>query len=140
MPCLDFISPELTDAQKQNITTGLTDAFADITGFEREIFGIHFVTYGERGAAQGGVLWDGEMGNPLVHLLFYSPRFKRDIKQRIVYEFTRIVKSVVGDPEWKPVIHLNEHPYDNVGVDGELLSDRYEELPTRKFYYKLSDE
>ena len=140
MPCLEFISPELTQNQRSRLAEELTQAFADITGFEREIFGIHFVPYGKGGAALGGEVWDGEMGKPLVHLLFYSPRFTRGIKQRIVREFTSIVKGVVGNPSWRPVIHLNEHSYDNVGVDGELLSDRYRELRARKFYYDLGDE
>jgi phenylpyruvate tautomerase PptA (4-oxalocrotonate tautomerase family) len=137
MPCLEFVSPDLTHDQKQLIATGLTDAFVDITGFEREIFGIHFITYGAGGAAQGGVMWDGSTGRPMVHLLFYSPRFDREIKQALVIKFTNVVKDVIGDPAWKPVIHLNEHPYDNIGVDGEILSDRHEELRERKFYYDL---
>jgi hypothetical protein len=53
---------------------------------------------------------------------------------------TRALVEVMGKPDWKPVIHLCEHPYDNVGVDGQLLSDSYEELAGRKYYYDLSNE
>jgi 4-oxalocrotonate tautomerase len=76
----------------------------------------------------------------MVHLLFYSPRLKRQVKADLVTAFSRIVVQAVGDPAWKPVIHLQEHPYDNVGVDGQLLSDRYPELGERTFYFDLDDE
>lgn len=41
-------------------------------------------------------------------------------------------------PAWQPVIHLCEHPYDNVGVEGKLLSELYPELAQRPYYYDLS--
>lgn len=43
-------------------------------------------------------------------------------------------------PDWLPVIHLCEHPFDNVGVESEFLSDKHDECGKARFYYKLGDE
>lgn len=38
---------------------------------------------------------------------------------------------------WKPTIHICEYPYDNVGIEGKILSDAFEECAKRSFYYEL---
>jgi hypothetical protein len=37
----------------------------------------------------------------------------------------------------KPLIHILEFPYDNIGVDGQLLTDADEELASRPYYFVL---
>ena len=53
---------------------------------------------------------------------------------------TTAFSDCLGGPQWKPVIFIVEHPYDNVGVEGELLSDIYEQSAQREFYYHLPDD
>ena len=55
-------------------------------------------------------------------------------------ELSGIFAEVVGQTSWEPVIHSCEHPYDNVAIEVELLSDKFPELANREFYYGLSDE
>jgi phenylpyruvate tautomerase PptA (4-oxalocrotonate tautomerase family) len=140
MPCLEMTLPKLDDSTKTELAERLTSAFAELSGFPGEIFGICFKEYERGNAASGGKIWLGGETRPYLHFLLYSPRLSRAIKQSLVDKFTSIFTDVLGKPEWKPVIHLCEHPYDNVGVDGQLLSDLYEELGNRKFYYDTSDE
>ena len=47
------------------------------------------------------------------------------------------LQATLALSDCRPVIHIQEHPYDNVGVDGELLSDLFPELVKRKFDYPL---
>lgn len=73
-----------------------------------------------------------------MHFLLYCPRIDRIAKQNIVKNFTQAYTDCIGKPDWKPVIHICEHFYDNVGVEGELLSDTYEECAKSKYYYELN--
>jgi len=139
MPCLELTVPELDDRTKQTLVSGLTDVFAEATNFGREIFGIRFNEYHVGQTAIGGRVWEGD-GRPYLHFLLYSPRIARATKQTLVREFTTVYTHCVDKPDWKPVIHIGEHPYDNVGVDGSILSDSYEECAKSRFYYDLSED
>lgn len=83
---------------------------------------------------------DAKSTTPYLHMILYSPRLRRSVKQKLVHTLTAAFMDVIGNPEWKPVIHITEHPYDNVGVDGQLLSDTYEECANAEFYYDLLDD
>ena len=72
-------------------------------------------------------------------MLMYIPRIDRKTKQTLVDSFTKAFTDSVGNDDWKPVIHICEHPYDNVGVEGQLLSDAYEACANAKFYYDVED-
>ncbi len=140
MPCLEISVPNMDDRTRRALASELTDVFVDTTGFDREIFGIRFQEYGWNEAASGGSLIDASTVRPYLHFLLYCPRISRANKQKLVREFTAAYTHCVGRPDWQPVIHICEHPYDNVGVGGELLSDAYPELADSKFYYEISDD
>lgn len=136
MPCLAISMPKINTELKKRLAAELTSVFADCTGFSAEIFGIQFHEYNLEDAASGGQLCD-DTERPFLHFLLYCPRITRSVKQKLVAELTNIFITVNGKPEWKPVIHICEHPYDNVGVDGKLLSDSYPECAKSKFYFDL---
>jgi phenylpyruvate tautomerase PptA (4-oxalocrotonate tautomerase family) len=140
MPCLEITVPKLDNETRKCLAANLTDAFALASGFPADIFGIRFFEYSIGEASNGGNLWDGENGVPYLHFLLYCPRIKRSVKQKLVSAFTTAYSESIGHPDWEPVIHICEHPYDNVGVSGELLSDSYDELAERPFYFDLSED
>ncbi len=138
MPCMEVTLPRLGVEVKRNLARVLTNAYADSTGMDRERIGIRFLEYGEGQAAYAGVLDEGgDGGRPYVHVVLYCPRQTREVKQRIVRRINAGLRDSLDLAGSRPVIHIQEHPYENVGVDGELLSDRFPELADRKFYYPL---
>ncbi len=139
MPCLEISMPEVDFNLKKLLAGNLTDAFVRATGFDSEIFGIRFFEYKDAEAASGGNLCTGKDGRPYIHFLLYSPRLRRSTRRKIVEYLTATFVESLNKPDWKPVIHICEHPYDNIGVEGALLSDSYKELADKKFYYDISD-
>ena len=97
---------------------------------------LRFFQYGPGEAASGGHLCTDDE-RPYLHMLLYSPRLKRQAKQELVQRFTEVFVAVLKRPVWQPVIHLCEHPYDNVGIEGKLLSESYSELSQQPYYYDL---
>jgi phenylpyruvate tautomerase PptA (4-oxalocrotonate tautomerase family) len=136
MPCLEITMPAADMSVKQELASALTGAFCSATGHAAEIFGIRFFEYGKGQTAIGGEL-DGE--NPYIHFLLYCPRLSRASKQSLASSLTEVYCKITGNQAWKPVIHICEHPYDNVVVEGRLLSDAYEECANRPFYYDLRE-
>lgn len=137
MPCLDVTLPERDRKTREALAAALTEAFVQSTGFEGDIFSIRFCEYAPGEAATGGKLWEGEKDAPFLHLVLSCPRLRRSRKRAVVESMTEAFARATGRPDWKPVIHIAEHPYDNVGVGGKLLSDAYEECAKREFYYPL---
>ena len=140
MPCLEITMPKTETQIKAKLAQELTKAFDQSTEFGAEIFGIRFNEYQWGDAASGGVICDKTTGRPYIHMLMYCPRVGRVTKQKLVESFSSVFTSVLSKEDWKPVIHICEHPYDNVGVNGKLLSDSYEELTKSEFYYELPTE
>lgn len=140
MPCLEIAMPKVDAETRARLADKLTEAFASASGFPAEIFGIRFNEYEQGAASSGGALWDGGDSRPYLHFLLYSPRLKRSIKQKLVATLSATFADCVGHAHWLPVIHLCEHPYDNVGVDGKLLSDSYDECAKSRYYYDLSED
>jgi 4-oxalocrotonate tautomerase len=140
MPCLEISMPKTEARIKEKLSKELTRVFEMDSGFDGKIFGIRFNEYSDNEAASGGKICLHDETRPYIHFLLYIPRIKREVKQKLVESFTRVFTECLGKPMWKPVIHINEHPYDNVGVEGKLLSDLYGELAERKFYYDTHDE
>ena len=140
MPCLEIAMPKVDTQTKAQLADRLTEAFATVSGFPAEIFGVNFKEYEPGAASSGGHLWDGGDSRPYLHFLLYSPRLKRSVKQKLVTTLSATFADCVGHAHWIPVIHLCEHPYDNVGVDGKLLSDCYDECAKSRFYYELPND
>jgi len=140
MPCLEVTIPRMDISTKEELSTKLTEAFTAGTGFHGDIFGIHYIEYDTGNAASGGKLCDHKSERPYLHMTLYTPRLRRSVKQNVIEALTTAFADATGKPGWKPVIHITEHPYDNVGVDGKLLSDTYGECANREFYYDLSDD
>ncbi len=137
MPCLEISMPKVSRLQKSRLAEELTEAFHRATGFDREIFAIRFYEYEHGQTAAGGKL-NPEF--PYLHMLLYIPKITRKQKQAVVAELSRSFAHELGEPEWIPVIHIAEHPFDNVGVDGKLLTDMFPVLRDKEFYYSMEDE
>lgn len=140
MPSLEISMPCCETERKGRLTAALSSAFTKTTGLPKEIFGIRYHEYQHGEAAKGGELWDGKQARPYLHMVFYCPRLEKSAKQEVVKQFSAVFCECLGQPSWQPVIHICEHPYDNVGVDGELLSDSREECAGKSFYYELPDK
>ena len=137
MPCLEISLPKTDRATKEKLAANLTNAFVSNTHFEAEIFGIRFHEYDIGQAAYAGKLCDGKNVRPYLHSILCLPRIDRETKKKIVASFTEIFTDVFESDNMKPVIHIHEYPYDNVGVGGQLLSDAFEECRNSKFYYEV---
>lgn len=138
MPCLDITLPRTLRPIKDQLARELTDAFSAATGHSGEIFSILFHEYAPDQAYTGGRPVDASAsGSPYVHFHLFCPRLRRSSKQKVVAAFTERFTRVLDLPGWAPVIHISEHPYDNVGIEGALLSDKFDECAKRPFYYEL---
>jgi len=129
--------PKVSRLQKSRLAEELTEAFCHATGFDEEIFGIRFYEYEHGQTASGGKL---NPDVPYLHMLLYTPKLTRRQKQAVVAELSRSFAHELGNPDWIPVVHICEHPYDNVGVDGKLLTDAFPILRDKQFYYSTEDE
>lgn len=127
---MEVTMPRLDTAAKARLARSLTDAYADSTGMDRERIGIRFQEYGPGETAYAGKL---DADRRFVHIVLYCPRQSRKIKQAMVGRINTGLKEVLDLQGCRPVIHIQEHPYGNIGVDGELLSDRFPELAEREF-------
>ncbi len=136
MPCLEVVMPKADEATRCALGEKLTAAFVDSAGYGGDIFAVHFNEYEQGAVYLNGELWQGE-GVPYLHLLLYSPRLTHSVKVKLIEKLTAAFVECVGKEDWQPVIHLAEHPYDNVGVEGKPLSLLIPELAERRFYYDL---
>lgn len=139
MPCLEISMPRVDVATKEQFSDALTNVFTDSTKFGAEIFGIRYHEYDAEQASSGGNVWDGRSGRPYLHMLLYIPRIDRATKQMLDERFSQAFVEVIDKENWLPVIHICEHPYDNVGVEGKLLFDQYDACAKSKFYYDVED-
>jgi len=130
--------PETSGEIKEILAKTLTEAFGEASGYPTEIFGIHFNEYKQGNAASGGRICDPEKERPYLHFLLYIPRINRDQKQNLIAGFSKAFTETLGKPGWIPVVHICEHPYENIGVEGELLADKFEELGKKEYYYSLN--
>lgn len=134
MPSLEISIPKIPAKNLEAVSSSLTSAFISASpGFDKKDFHIFFREY--ENAAIGGVVWKG--GKAPIHLHLMCPRIRRTVKQNIVKSFTDILSGAFENSY--VIIHISEHPYDNVGVDGKILSALIPELSKRKFYYETSD-
>jgi len=139
MPCLEVTMPRASRERKELLSAILTRAFSEATGFAPEIFSIRYHEYGPGETATAGKIWDGGADAPFLHLVLYCPRLRRSQKKALVAGFTAAFTESRFPASWKPIVHIAEHSYDNVGVEGQLLSDACPELKGRRFYYSTDD-
>ncbi len=137
MPCLEISMPRVTSTIRAHLAESLTAAFAAHSGVPADIFGIRFSEYDWGQAASGGQLCTEAGRRPYLHMLLYTPRLESAVKRRLGEALTTAFVEAVGISTWMPVIHLAEHPYDNVVVEGKLLTDAYPALAERSFYYSM---
>lgn len=134
MPCIEISMKKTAKETKAELAKAVTDAFCGATGHPREILHVKFFEHENCDCFIGGAAVDDS--SPYIHMLVYCPRIKRTAKVAFVESvskaFTGILKS-----EDSPIVHICEHPYDNVGVGGKILTDRFEECAKRSFYYEL---
>lgn len=137
MPCIELSLPKVEPKIRAALAASLTEAFCTATGHPAEIFGIRFFEYEPGEASVAGRICGDNGGPAYLHMLVYTPRLKRSTKQKLGVALMEAFRVATGRKDWAPSIHLSEHPYDNVVVDGKLLSDAFEECAKRPFYYEL---
>jgi phenylpyruvate tautomerase PptA (4-oxalocrotonate tautomerase family) len=137
MPCMEITLPKIDTELKQRLSEALTRDFSESMGFPPDIFGIRFNEYDDNQASVGGTLIAKDFQErPYIHILFYCPRVSKSVKRKLGEQVNHSFFRIFEDSNWSPVIHICEHPYDNVVVEGKLLSDTYEECQG-EFYYKM---
>ncbi|MCW3489574.1 4-oxalocrotonate tautomerase DmpI [Dethiobacter alkaliphilus] len=57
-------------------------------------------------------------------IFFYGPKLEKDKKKELIKSFTESASRATGLPEQAFVIYLREADKENVGVGGELLSEK----------------
>jgi len=130
MPWMEVTMPTSDAAVKQQLIASLNQEFIDATGFEDEILYIRFSEFEAGTAGAAGQL---AQDKNFAHLILYTPRMRFDVKRSVVAGLTKSFE-LAGI---KPLIHILEFPYDNIGFDGQLLTDADEELASRPYYFVL---
>jgi phenylpyruvate tautomerase PptA (4-oxalocrotonate tautomerase family) len=117
--------------KSQHLSEKLSDSFEKTTGHPKSIFGIRFKPYQDNEAAVGGKTLNKHQPNtPYIHILLYCPKLSLETKRTLVKSLTEDFCSVYDKNHW-PIIHICEHSYDNVAIEGELLCDKFEELQNK---------
>ncbi|MCO4783852.1 MAG: tautomerase family protein [Candidatus Cloacimonetes bacterium] len=139
---MEISLPTIELDKKQKLAQYLTNSFESATGISSEIFAIKFNEYKDNECFVGGkVVHNSQVkSRPYIHCLLYSPRLNKNVKSKLAKEFTDSFIKVFANIDWWPIIHICEHPYDNVAIEGQLLSDTYEHCKGAKFYYDLDDQ
>jgi phenylpyruvate tautomerase PptA (4-oxalocrotonate tautomerase family) len=139
MPYLEVTLPKTDQPTKARLMERLTAIAQQVAGFEPEIFRVRFCEYDVGEAGVNGRLWDGS-SNPCLHFALYSPRLKKSVKKILIEKWSAALVEISRHADWNPVIHICEHPYDNVGAGGKVLPERHPEVRDRKFYYELPED
>jgi phenylpyruvate tautomerase PptA (4-oxalocrotonate tautomerase family) len=130
MPWMEVTIPTSDKAVRQELIASLNQQFIDATGFEDEVLYIRFSEFEPEMAGAAGTI---SPDHTFAHLILYTPRMRFDVKRSVVAGLTRAFESL----KIKPLIHILEFPYDNIGVNGELLTDADDELASRPYYFVL---
>jgi phenylpyruvate tautomerase PptA (4-oxalocrotonate tautomerase family) len=130
MPWMEVTIPKTDQRKKEQLIGALNQEFIDATGFEDEVLYVRFSEVEEGSAGASGKI---EQQIQFAHVVVFTPRMRFDVKRSVVAGITRALETVSA----KPLIHIVEFPYDNIGVDGQLLTDADEELASRPYYFVL---
>lgn len=134
MPFLEICMPRMDPRKTESLASRINEEFIDATGFEDEILRIQFMAYDPDTLATGGQV---AAGNSFVHMILYTPRLRFDVKRSIVSGLTQVFREASEESNFQVMIHIHEFPYDNIGLDGQLLTDTDDELASRPYYYVL---
>ena len=130
MPWMEVTMPASEADVKQKLIASLNQEFIDATGFEDEVLYIRFSEFGAGTAGAAGQISDDKT---FAHVILYTPRMRFDVKRSVVAGLSKAFELA----KIEPLIHILEFPYDNIGVDGQLLADADDELASRPYYFVL---
>jgi len=126
---MEVTMPKTDQAAKEQLLSRLNQEFIDATGFEDETLYVRFSEFEQDDLWESGKL----SGVKVAHIILYCPRLRFDVKRSLVGG----VNSAFNDIATKSFIHIAEFPYENIAMDGCLLTDADEELASRPFYYVI---
>ena len=129
MPWMEVTIRKIDDSTKEQLLQKLNREFIDATGFEDEVLYVRFSHFDKGEFGESGTLSEGN----IAHIVIYCPRLRFDVKRSLASALTNAFQGT----GIKPFIHLLEFPYENIAVDGSLLTDADEELSSRPFYYVI---
>jgi hypothetical protein len=129
MPWMEVTIPKTDQGARERLHLRLSQEFIDATGFEDETLFVRFSDFDQ------GDLWESgnPSGNKAGHVVLYCPRLRFDVKRSLAVGLTSAFEGF----GFKPLIHIVEFPYENIAMDGRLLTDSDDELASRPFYYVI---
>ena len=129
MPWMELTIRKTEISVKEQLLQRLNREFIDATGFEDEVLYVRFSEFDKGEFGESGTFSEAN----IAHLVLYSPRLRFDVKRSLASGLTNAFEGTAI----KPFIHILEFPYENIGVNGVLLTDADEELASRPFYYVI---
>ena len=129
MPWMDVTMPGTDQAVKNQLLSRLNQEFIDATGFENETLYVRFSQFDPGDLGESGK----PCGSKVANVVLYCPRLRFDVKRSLAAALTGAFEGTGT----KPFIHIVEFPYENIAVEGRLLTDTDEELASRPFYYVI---
>jgi len=122
---MEVVLPAVAQIPREQLLARIQREFVDATGFEDEKLYVRFSEYGQDDLIESDAR--------IAHVVLYCPRLRFDVKRSLASGLT----AAFADHEIKPLIHIFEFPYENIAVDGTLLTDADDELASRPFYYVI---
>jgi len=118
MPYLEISMPRQNGEIRRELAEKLTQAFRRSSSYPVEALGIRFYEYDIGESVNGGILWDGHTGKPYIHFVLHIPKQTCDEKAKLITHLTDAFTKCLKEPDWQPVIYINEYPNENIGYDG----------------------
>jgi len=126
---MEVVLPQIAEIPKDQLLAKIHREFVDATGFEDEKLFVRFSEFGQNDLGESGTL----SGAKPAHVVAYCPRLRFEVKRSLASGLT----NAFVEYEIKPLIHIFEFPYENIAMDGRLLTDADDELASRPFYYVI---
>jgi hypothetical protein len=126
---MEVVIPAEAQIPRELLLSKIQREFVDATGFQDEKLYVRFSEYGQTDLGESGSFSSANMA----HVVVYCPRLRFDVKRSLASGIT----SAFAGHDCKPLIHIFEFPYENIAVDGTLLTDADDELASRPFYYVI---
>jgi hypothetical protein len=125
---MEIAIPQTSQIQKEQLFAKIQREFIDATGFEDEKLFVRFSEF-----HQDELKESGAPSTAAAHVTMYCPRLRFDVKRSLASGLT----NAFAESGIRPLIHIFEFPYENIAVDGTLLTDADDELASRPFYYVI---